>query len=80
MRWFSFDPEVHQPRPQMACYLTRTTADTHRLIRENLKETPIYGGWVDSKVGPCSSRSCAGCRLGLRVARSPFASLKRITP
>lgn len=50
-RWFSFDPEVHVPRPQMPCYLTRTTADTHRLIRENLKETPIYGGWVDSK-GP----------------------------
>ncbi|GIL99010.1 hypothetical protein Vretimale_4303, partial [Volvox reticuliferus] len=50
-RWFSFDPEVHVPRPQMSCYLTRTTAETHRLIRENLKETPIYGGWVDSK-GP----------------------------
>ncbi|KAG2440518.1 hypothetical protein HYH02_010396 [Chlamydomonas schloesseri] len=50
-RWFSFDPEVHVPRQQMSCYLTRTTADTHKLIRENLKETPIYGGWVDSK-GP----------------------------
>ncbi|GLI68765.1 hypothetical protein VaNZ11_013256 [Volvox africanus] len=50
-RWFSFDPEVHLARPQMSCYLTRTTAETHRLIRENLKETPIYGGWVDSK-GP----------------------------
>ncbi|GLC35998.1 hypothetical protein PLESTB_000527700 [Pleodorina starrii] len=50
-RWFSFDPEVHVPRPQMCCYLTRTTAETHRLIRENLQETPIYGGWVDSK-GP----------------------------
>ncbi len=35
----------------MSCYLTHTTAETHRLIRENLQETPIYGGWVDSK-GP----------------------------
>ncbi|KAG2499107.1 hypothetical protein HYH03_002692 [Edaphochlamys debaryana] len=50
-RWFSFDPEVHVPREQMSCYLTRTTSETHRLIKENLKETPIYGGWVDSK-GP----------------------------
>ncbi len=56
-RWFSFDPEVHVPRPQMPCYLTRTTADTHRLIRENLKETPIYGGWVDSKVRATASVS-----------------------
>ena len=37
--------------PQVSCYLTHTTAETHRLIRDNLKETPIYGGWVDSK-GP----------------------------
>jgi len=51
VRWFSFDPSVHVARPQMACYLTHTTPDTHKLIRENLKETPIYGGWVDSK-GP----------------------------
>ncbi|KAJ9526553.1 hypothetical protein QJQ45_017679, partial [Haematococcus lacustris] len=51
VRWFSFDPEVHVERPQLACYLTHTTPDTHRLIRDNLHETPIYGGWVDSK-GP----------------------------
>jgi len=51
VRWFSYDPEVHRPRDQLACYLTHTTDSTHHLIRENLKETPIYGGWVDSK-GP----------------------------
>lgn len=50
-RWFSFDPSAHVDRPQLSCYLTHTTAETHRLIRENLGETPIYGGWVDSK-GP----------------------------
>lgn len=37
VRWFSFDPSVHVPRPQLTCYLTRTTAETHKLIRENLK-------------------------------------------
>lgn len=50
VRWFSYDTRVHNPREQMMCYLTHTTAATHRLIQENLKETPIYGGWVDSKV------------------------------
>ena len=38
-------------REQMSCFLTRTTAATHRMIEENLKETPTYGGWADSK-GP----------------------------
>lgn len=51
VRWFSFDPEVWQEREQMACYLTRTTPETHRLIRENLHLTPVYGGWVEAK-GP----------------------------
>lgn len=49
--WFSFDPNVHIEREQMCCYLTRTTASTHQLIKENLHETPTYGGWVESK-GP----------------------------
>ncbi|WIA39385.1 hypothetical protein OEZ86_005490 [Tetradesmus obliquus] len=51
LRWFSFDPSVHVPRPQMSCYLTHTTAATHTLIRDNLQETPVYGGWVDAR-GP----------------------------
>ncbi len=51
VRWFSFDPEVWVEREQMHCHLTRTTAETHRLIRENLHLSPVYGGWVDAK-GP----------------------------
>ncbi len=51
VRWFSFDPAVWIEREQMNCYLTRTTAETHRLIRENLHLSPVYGGWVDAK-GP----------------------------
>ena len=51
VRWFSFDPAAHVERPQLSCFLTHTTAATHRLLRDNLHETPIYGGWVDSK-GP----------------------------
>ncbi|KAI4317079.1 hypothetical protein L6164_024988 [Bauhinia variegata] len=49
--WFSFDPDVHIEREQMCCYLTRTTSSTHQIIRDNLHETPTYGGWVEAK-GP----------------------------
>ena len=49
--WFSFDPAVWIEREQMNCYLTRTTAETHRIIRENLHLTPVYGGFIDAK-GP----------------------------
>ncbi len=50
-RFFSFDPLAWQSGEQMACHLTRTTAATHQLIRDNLHLTPIYGGFIDSK-GP----------------------------
>ncbi|MGD1849149.1 MAG: tRNA uridine-5-carboxymethylaminomethyl(34) synthesis enzyme MnmG [Cyanophyceae cyanobacterium] len=50
-RWFSFDPAAHVEREQMNCHLTRTTAETHKIIRDNLHLSPVYGGWVDAK-GP----------------------------
>jgi tRNA uridine 5-carboxymethylaminomethyl modification enzyme len=49
--WFSFDPSAWQIREQMNCYLTRTTPETHRLIKENLHLSPVYGGLIDAK-GP----------------------------
>ncbi|MDB9372258.1 tRNA uridine-5-carboxymethylaminomethyl(34) synthesis enzyme MnmG [Nodularia sphaerocarpa] len=51
VRWFSFDPDVWVEREQIPCYITRTTAETHQLIRENLHLSPVYGGWVEAK-GP----------------------------
>ncbi len=51
VRWFSFDPEVWVEREQLPCHMTRTTPETHRLIRENLHLSPVYGGWVEAK-GP----------------------------
>ncbi|AFZ02403.1 tRNA uridine-5-carboxymethylaminomethyl(34) synthesis enzyme MnmG [Calothrix sp. PCC 6303] len=51
VRWFSFDPDAWVEREQIPCHLTRTTAETHRLIRENLHLSPVYGGWVEAK-GP----------------------------
>ena len=50
-RFFSFDPAAWVRGEQMSCHITRTTAQTHQLIRENLHLTAIYGGIIDSK-GP----------------------------
>ncbi|CAK29302.1 Glucose inhibited division protein A [Synechococcus sp. RCC307] len=50
-RWFSFDPEAWVSSEPMSCHITRTTAATHQLIKDNLHLTPIYGGFIDSK-GP----------------------------
>ena len=51
VRWFSFDPQAWQEREQIPCYMTRTTAATHQLVRDNLHLSPVYGGWVEAK-GP----------------------------
>jgi tRNA uridine 5-carboxymethylaminomethyl modification enzyme len=50
-RFFSFDPAAWVSGEQMSCHITRTTAATHQLIRDNLHLTAIYGGVIDSK-GP----------------------------
>ncbi len=50
-RFFSFDPAAWVSGEQMSCHITRTTAATHQLIKDNLHLTPIYGGFIDSK-GP----------------------------
>ncbi|MFM2081026.1 MAG: tRNA uridine-5-carboxymethylaminomethyl(34) synthesis enzyme MnmG [Cyanobacteriota bacterium] len=50
-RYFSFDPTAWVSGEPMSCHITRTTAATHQLIRDNLHLTPIYGGFIDSK-GP----------------------------
>lgn len=50
--WFSFDPDEWNTRNDtMPCHLTRTTAETHKLIRDNLHLTPKYGGFMSS-TGP----------------------------
>jgi tRNA uridine 5-carboxymethylaminomethyl modification enzyme len=51
VRWFSFDPQEWVEREQLPCHITRTTEQTHQLIRDNLHLSPVYGGWVEAK-GP----------------------------
>lgn len=37
--------------PQIPCFITYTTAETHRVIRENLGRSPMYSGQIQSR-GP----------------------------
>ncbi len=47
---FSTDPEEIQI-DQESCYLTYTNEDTHRIIRENIDRSPLYGGVIHA-TGP----------------------------
>ena len=48
--FFSFKP--NRPiRPTYPCYLTRTTEETHNIIRANLDKSPMYQGLIHG-VGP----------------------------
>ena len=33
-------------RPSVPCWITYTTAETHRIIRENIHRSPLYGGKI----------------------------------
>ena len=47
---FSFEDKM-KDFDQVDCYLTYTNAETHRIIRENLHRSPLYGGEI-SGTGP----------------------------
>ncbi|HZO70646.1 MAG TPA: tRNA uridine-5-carboxymethylaminomethyl(34) synthesis enzyme MnmG [Ktedonobacteraceae bacterium] len=38
-------------RPQLPCYLVRTTEQTHQVIRDNLHRSPLYTGVIEG-IGP----------------------------
>lgn len=48
---FSFLGNKEQHPPQMACYMTYTTSQTHDIIRQNLDRSPMYAGVIEG-VGP----------------------------
>jgi tRNA uridine 5-carboxymethylaminomethyl modification enzyme len=62
--WSRFQPQHGDPdptpfsfrtrritQPQVPCYITHTTAETHRIIRENVHRSPMYSGQIKS-IGP----------------------------
>lgn len=49
---FSFDNTPDKiEREQISCYLTYTNAETHKIIKENLSRSPLYGGVIEG-TGP----------------------------
>ena len=48
--FFSFLPD-RPIRKQYPCYLTRTTAQTHEIIKNNLDKSPMYSGLIHG-IGP----------------------------
>ena len=47
---FSFEDKPIK-KEQLPCYLTYTNAETHRIIKENLHRSPLYGGEIEG-TGP----------------------------
>lgn len=43
--------DLHGWRPQLPCYLVRTTERTHQIIRDNLHRSPLYTGIIEG-IGP----------------------------
>lgn len=47
---FSFENDEIK-KEQVSCYLTYTTSETHRIIRENLHRSALFGGLIEG-IGP----------------------------
>jgi len=48
---FSFSFEKITDRKSVPCWICYTTAETHRIIRENIHRSPLYGGKIKG-IGP----------------------------
>lgn len=48
---FSFSPRARVFHNDAMCYIANTTEETHRIIRENIHESPLYSGMIHG-VGP----------------------------
>jgi tRNA uridine 5-carboxymethylaminomethyl modification enzyme len=68
---------IHSPReyslPQVACFLSRTTEETHDIIRKNLDKSPMYCGIIEG-VGPryCPSIEDKVVRFADRTSHQTF--------
>jgi tRNA uridine 5-carboxymethylaminomethyl modification enzyme len=50
VRFFSFMPPS-ESLPQHVCWITATNPETHRVITDNIQQSPMYSGMIDG-VGP----------------------------
>lgn len=48
---FSYEDEGRERLPQISCYITYTTAETKKIIQDNIHRSPMYSGQIKG-VGP----------------------------
>ena len=48
---FSYEDEGREKLPQISCYITYTTAETKKIIQDNIHRSPMYSGQIKG-VGP----------------------------
>ncbi len=67
------DEDLHGWRPQLPCYLVRTTERTHQVIRDNLHRSPLYTGIIEG-IGPryCPSIEDKIVRFADKVSHQIF--------
>lgn len=67
------DEDLHGWRPQLPCYLVRTTEQTHQIIRNNLHRSPLYTGVIEG-IGPryCPSIEDKIVRFADKVSHQIF--------
>ncbi len=67
------DEDINGWRPQLPCYLVRTTEQTHQIIRDNLHRSPLYTGVIEG-IGPryCPSIEDKIVRFADKVSHQIF--------
>ena len=71
--WTMSPMSAGRPAPQLFCAITRTNAETHRIIRDNLDRSPLFAGEI-SGIGPryCPSIEDKVHRFGERDGHQVF--------
>ena len=77
---FSFMGRLEDHPQQVDCHITRTTAATHRIVRANLKHSPMYSGAIEG-VGPryCPSLEDKVVRFADRDSHQIFVEPEGLT-
>lgn len=77
---FSFLGNVAEHPPQIPCYITHTTEQTHDIIRQNLKKSPMYSGAIEG-IGPryCPSIEDKVVRFADKLSHQIFVEPEGLT-
>jgi tRNA uridine 5-carboxymethylaminomethyl modification enzyme len=77
---FSFLGERQQHPRQISCWITKTTEETHEIIRESLDQSPMYSGLIEG-VGPryCPSIEDKVVRFADKASHQIFVEPEGLT-